>query len=116
MKPVRSPVIGIGPSWVARLEHQKKQQAGNNPMTKFHENYSREGTIARGSERSFGIVMTVAFAVISLVKWWHDGRSWGWTGGIAVFFLAAALIYPRALQPFNQLWFKFGLLLHRVVN
>src|SRR6516164_5120079 len=94
MKPFRSPVIGIRPSWVARLERQTKrlerqtkQQAGNNPMTKFHESYSREDTIARGSERSFGIVMTVAFAAISLLKWWHGGHSWGWTGGIAVFFL-----------------------------
>ena len=82
----------------------------------FHESYSREDTIARGSERSFGIVMTVAFAAISLLKWWHGGHSWGWTGGIAVFLLSAAVLYPRAMRPLNQLWFKIGMLLHKVVN
>ncbi|MGB8895669.1 MAG: SxtJ family membrane protein, partial [Pseudolabrys sp.] len=69
-----------------------------------------------GSDRSFGIVMTAAFAVMSLLNWWHGGHSWRWTGGIAVLFLAAALLYPATLKPFNRLWLKFGLLLHKVVN
>jgi hypothetical protein len=41
---------------------------------------------------------------------------WRWTCGIALFFLAAALLYPAALKPFNRLWLKFGLLLHKVAN
>jgi hypothetical protein len=86
-------------------------------MTKtFHESYSREEPIIRGSDRSFGIVMTIAFALMSSVNWWREGHSWRWTGGIAAFFFVATLLYPRALQPLNQLWFKIGLLLHRVVN
>jgi hypothetical protein len=82
----------------------------------IHESYSRDETVGGGSDRSFGIVMAAAFAVISLLNWWHHGHSWRWTGGIAVFFLAAALFYPGALKPVNRLWFKFGLLLHTVVN
>ena len=39
-----------------------------------------------------------------------------WTGGLAVLFLVAALLYPAALKPLNRLWLKFGLLLHKVVN
>ena len=31
-------------------------------------------------------------------------------------FLAAALLYPSALNPLNRMWLKFGLLLHKVVN
>ena len=86
-------------------------------MTKtFHESYSRDETVLAGSERSFGMVMTVAFAVMSLLNWWHDGHSWRWTAGIAVLFLAATLLYPAALKPLNRLWLKFGLLLHKVVN
>lgn len=60
--------------------------------------------------------MTVAFAVLSLLNWWHDGHWWRWTGGIAVLFLVAALFYSAALKPLNRLWLKFGLLLHKVVN
>jgi hypothetical protein len=30
--------------------------------------------------------------------------------------LAAALLYPAALNPLNRAWLKFGLLLHKVVN
>ena len=81
-----------------------------------HESLSRDETVIGSSDRSFGIVMTAAFAVMSLLNWWHDGHSWRWTGGIAVLFLAATLLYPAALKPLNRLWLKFGLLLHKVVN
>jgi large-conductance mechanosensitive channel len=30
--------------------------------------------------------------------------------------MAASLILPSALRPFNLLWFKFGLLMQKVVN
>jgi hypothetical protein len=69
-----------------------------------------------GSDRSFGIVMTAAFAVMSLLSWWHEGHSWRWTIGIAAFLLAATLFHPAALKPLNRLWHKLGLLLHKVVN
>ena len=81
-----------------------------------HESLSRDETAIGSSDRSFGIVMAVAFAVMSLLSWWHDGHSWSWTGGIALFFLAAALLHPAALAPLNRLWLKFAFLLHRVVN
>jgi len=82
----------------------------------IHETYFRDETVIAGSDRSFGTVMTVAFGAISLLNWWHDGHSWRWTSGIALFFLAATLLYPAALKPLNRLWLKFGLLLHKVVN
>ncbi len=82
----------------------------------IHETYSRNETGTPGSDRSFGIVMTAAFALIALLNWWHDGHSWGWTCGIALLFLLAAVGYPAALKPLNWLWFKFGLLLNKVVN
>jgi hypothetical protein len=81
-----------------------------------HESFSRSDDVAIGSERSFGLVMAVARGVIALINWWHAGRVWPWLGGIAVLFLAAALIYARILRPLNTVWFKFGLLLHHIVN
>ena len=81
-----------------------------------HEVFSREEKIVAGSDRSFGLVMAGAFAVVSLVNVWHMGRVWPWTGGLAALFLAAALLRPAILHPLNLLWLKFGLLLHKVVN
>ncbi len=82
----------------------------------FHESYSREELVIGGSDRSFGIIMTIALTVLSLLTWWQQGHSWRWTGGIAVLFLLATLLYPVSLKPLNQLWLKIGLLLHTVVN
>ena len=81
-----------------------------------HESFARDETVIAGSDRSFGAVMTVAFAVMSLFNWWHDGHTWYWTGAIAVLFLGPTLFYPAALRPLNRLWLKFGLLLHKVIN
>jgi hypothetical protein len=39
----------------------------------IHESYSRDETVGGGSDRSFGIVMAAAFAVISLLNWWYRG-------------------------------------------
>jgi hypothetical protein len=81
-----------------------------------HEAFSREETIVAGSDRAFGLVMTAAFGLVTLLNGWHDGRVWPWTGGAAALFLAAALLRPAILNPLNRLWLKFGLLLHGVVN
>jgi len=81
-----------------------------------HENFSRDETVAPGSDRSFGLVIAVAFSVLALLNGWHGGRVWPWTAGVAVLFLAAALLYPAALNPLKRAWLKFGLLLHKVIN
>jgi hypothetical protein len=72
--------------------------------------------VVMGSERSFGIVFACVFALIGLVPWalGHGLRSWALI--VAVIFLAAAYIAPRLLTPLNYVWFKFGLLLHHIVN
>ena len=81
-----------------------------------HEVFSRDEKLVTGSDRSFGLVMAVAFAVVTALNAWHAGRLWPWTGGLAVLFLATALLRPRVLNPLNRIWMRFGLLLHKVVN
>jgi hypothetical protein len=88
----------------------------SNTEQSTHEVFSREEKIVAGSDRSFGLVMAGALAVVSCVNVWHTGRVWPWTGSIAALFLAAALLRPAILHPLNLLWLKFGLLLHQVVN
>ncbi len=69
-----------------------------------------------GSERSFGIVFACVFALIGTVPWLlgHELRLWALGGAAA--FLLVALLLPSLLAPFNRLWFRFGLLLHHIVN
>lgn len=81
-----------------------------------HERFSRHDNTVMSSERSFGIIMAAALGIISLINWRHTGRVWPWLGSLAVLFLAVALVYARALRPLNIVWFKFGLLLHHIVN
>ena len=81
-----------------------------------HENYARNEANIPGSSRSFGFVMSAAFALLALYNLWHDGRSWPWTAALAALFLVSAWLFPGALRPLNWIWFKFGLLLHRLIS
>jgi hypothetical protein len=81
-----------------------------------HESFSRDEQIVAGSDRSFGLVMAGAFAVVTALNAWHAGRIWPWTAALSAIFVVAALLRPAALNPLNRVWLKFGLLLHKVVN
>jgi hypothetical protein len=82
-----------------------------------HEPFDRrEEDTRRPTERSFGITFAVIFTIIGLIRLIHDGEVRWWALGVGALFLAAAYLYPAVLGPLNQLWFKFGLLLHRIVN
>lgn len=82
----------------------------------LHENLSPDEAVEGGSDRSFGLVFSVFFGLIGGWKLIHDGPSAPWWLAAAAATLALALAYPKILGPFNRLWTKFGLLLHRVTN
>jgi len=82
----------------------------------FHESFDHTDDVRAGSERAFGVVFAVVFALVSL---WPllDGlpiRLWALV--VSGAFLLAALLKPRILSPLNRLWFRFGLVLHKIVN
>jgi len=80
----------------------------------FHESFS-ESPVQPPSERSTGIIFATVAAIIA-VTYWKDPLVLGLALVVATLFLAAALMKPRILRPLNIVWFKFGLLLHRIVN
>lgn len=82
----------------------------------FHEDFGREAPAKAGSDRAFGFVFAAVFAVIGLWPMIAGGPPRLWALGVAAVFLFAALLFPKALAPLNRLWFKFGLLLHRIVS
>ncbi|WOH47648.1 hypothetical protein [Bradyrhizobium sp. sBnM-33] len=81
-----------------------------------HEAFERDEQIVAGTDRSFGLVMAGAFAVVTVLNAWHAGRIWPWTASLAAGFLIASLLKPAVLNPLNRIWLKFGLLLHQIVN
>lgn len=82
----------------------------------FHEDFGREAPTKAGSERAFGFVFAAVFAIIGLWPLIAGGPPRLWALSVAGAFLLVALLFPKALGPLNRLWFKFGLLLHRVVS
>ena len=81
-----------------------------------HESFVRDEATAPGSDRTFGLVMAGALAVLALFNGWHHGRLWPWMLLAAALFLVLGLLWPSLLHPLNRLWMMLGLLLHRVVN
>ena len=81
-----------------------------------HESYLRQEATVPGSDRSFGMVMAAAFALLALINFWRVGHAWPWTGALAAVFFVFACLFPTALRPLNRMWFQLGLLLHKVVN
>lgn len=85
-------------------------------MVASHERLSTEDDVRSGSDRSFGIVFAVVFSLIALFPLLHGGGVRLWAMAIAAVFAGLALVRPSVLAPLNRLWFRFGLLLHKVVN
>ncbi len=81
---------------------------------KFHEDYARE--VEAGSEKSFGVVFTVVFAIVGVFPLWDGGSPAYWAFGLSAVFLALALARPGTLRPLNRLWHLVGLGLGKVVN
>ncbi|MCU0790898.1 MAG: SxtJ family membrane protein [Nitratireductor sp.] len=69
-----------------------------------------------GSNRSFGLVFAAVFAIIGLFPLLHGGSIRLWSLAISLAFLAVAYLIPQVLTPLNRLWFRFGMLLHHIVN
>jgi Saxitoxin biosynthesis operon protein SxtJ len=70
----------------------------------------------RPSERSFGLVFAVFFAVIASLPLLHGGSVRIWAVVAAALFLTAAFVAPRLLAPLNLVWFYFGKLLHHITS
>ena len=80
----------------------------------FHESYGR-GQPKPPSERSTGI-MFAAVGVIIAVIWRHNAVT-PWVALAAASVSAALSMFAASLlKPLNLIWFRFGILLHRIVN
>ena len=69
-----------------------------------------------GSNRSFGLVFFAVFLVVGLWPLLGDGGVRAWSLIVAGLFLFFSFFFSEVLRPLNVLWFRFGMLLAKVVN
>ena len=68
------------------------------------------------SNRSFGIVFFVFFLIVSVWPIQYDGNIRIWSLIVSVIFLLLGIANSNILTPLNKLWFKFGLLLGKIIS
>ena len=69
-----------------------------------------------GSNKSFGIVFFVVFLLISLYPLLNDENIRYWSLLISLVFLILGLINSNILKPLNKIWFKFGIILGKIIS
>lgn len=68
------------------------------------------------TDRAFGLMFAAVFAIITVVAYAGFGHTLSWAAGLAVAFLAVALVRPVLLLPLNRLWRHFAGALGAVNN
>tara|TARA_Y100000996_G_scaffold311193_1_gene247596 strand:- start:1628 stop:2011 length:384 start_codon:yes stop_codon:yes gene_type:complete len=69
-----------------------------------------------GSNRSFGIVFFIVFLIIATYPLLNQGEVRLWSLILSVIFLILGLLNSKLLTPLNKIWFKFGILLGKIVS
>ena len=78
--------------------------------------HNRHNKIKIGSNKSFGIVFFVVFLIIALYPLINAEDIRTWSIIISLVFLILGLINSKILNPLNKLWFKFGILLGKIIS
>ena len=68
------------------------------------------------SNKSFGIVFFTFFLIIALWPLINDGNIRIWSLAVSIIFLILGIANSKILTPLNNLWFKFGLFLGKIVS
>ncbi len=68
------------------------------------------------SNRSFGVVFFVVFLLIALYPLINNGEVRLWSLITSIVFLTLGLLNSKFLNPFNKLWFKFGIILGKIIS
>ena len=68
------------------------------------------------SNKSFGIVFFVVFLLIAIYPLTNGGDIRIWSGIISFIFLVLGLLNSSILTPLNKIWFKFGIILGKIIS
>ena len=68
------------------------------------------------SNKSFGLVFFIVFLIISLYPLINGQSIRLWSLIISLIFLVLGLLNSKFLAPLNKVWFKFGLILGKIIS
>ena len=74
-----------------------------------------EKKIKISSNKNFGIVFSIFFLLISIYLLLNNNPIYYWSLFVSFIFLVLGLMNSKILSPLNLLWFKFGILLGKIV-
>ena len=72
--------------------------------------------INKGSNKNFGIVFFIVFFLIAIFPLTNSGEIRIWSLIISFIFLTLGMLKSKILTPLNNLWFKFGIILGKIVS
>ena len=75
-----------------------------------------DNNIKISSNQSFGIVFFVVFLLIALYPMTNGEDIRIWSLIISFILMILGLLNSKILTPFNKLWFKFGILMGKIVS
>ncbi len=70
----------------------------------------------KSNNKSFGIVFFIVFFLIGIYPLFNEHNIRIWSILISLVFLILGLLNSKILTPLNKLWFKFGLLLGKIIS
>lgn len=78
---------------------------------------NEEQTVDLPTNRSFGILFTLIFALISVWNYLSDQMNIAMVSlGLTVACVLTTFAFPQSLSPLNRAWMKLGLFLGKLVN
>ena len=77
---------------------------------------SEYNDIKISSNRSFGVVFFVVFLLIAFYPLLNNNEIRLWSLIVSVLFLILGILNSKILSPLNKVWFKFGLLLGKIIS
>ena len=76
----------------------------------------KHNDIKLSSNRSFGIVFFIFFLLIAIYPLLNNEEIRFWSLVLSLLFLILGIFNSKILTPLNKIWFKFGILLGRIVS
>lgn len=81
----------------------------------LHESFSTSEDIPLPSDRSVGWVFGTVALIVALL-WRGNATVWMPAVVASIGFFTVSFAAPRVLRPLNIVWFKFGMLLNKIVS
>ena len=72
--------------------------------------------INKSSNKNFGIVFFVVFILVALYPLVYSGEIRIWSIVLSLIFLTLGLLNSKILTPLNKIWFKFGIILGKIIS